>query len=98
MIRGAKHRAKTKGLDFDIDIHDIIIPETCPVFGFPLTRGLDRSRGNCSATLDRIDNEKGYVKGNVIVVSWMANCIKRNFTAKQIRAVADFYDALEIAA
>ena len=37
---------------------------------------------------------KGYVKGNIIVVSMRANRIKTDATFDEIRKVADFYEKL----
>ena len=37
------------------------------------------------ASLDRIDSNKGYVKGNVRFISVMANNCKNNFTDKEVR-------------
>ena len=36
------------------------------------------------ASLDRIDSSKGYVKGNVQYVSYMAQCAKHEFTEKDL--------------
>jgi hypothetical protein len=47
-----------------------------------------------SPSLDRIDNKRGYEKGNVIVVSMMANSIKNQATPSQIKKVGDFYEKL----
>ncbi len=47
-----------------------------------------------SPSLDRIIPEKGYVKGNVIVVSNKANVIKNNATPEEIIAVGEFYKKL----
>lgn len=41
--------------------------------------------------MDKIDPSRGYVKGNVIVVSGLANRIKTNATLEQIKKVYDFY-------
>jgi hypothetical protein len=71
----AKKRAKHKKLDFSIEIDDIIIPEYCPVLGIPLLRDNSIQLDN-SPTLDRIDNTKGYIKGNVCVISNRANIVK----------------------
>jgi hypothetical protein len=45
-----------------------------------------------SPSLDRIDNSKGYVKGNVAVISFRANTLKNNATADELRAIANFMD------
>lgn len=73
----AKYRAKEKGLEFDITIDDIIIPEVCPVLGIPIIINSGKPTDN-SPSLDRIDSTKGYIKGNVRVISFRANTIKSN--------------------
>jgi hypothetical protein len=77
MLARAKYRAKQKGLEFNIDISDINIPEVCPVMGIPLVvkSGVPGPAKN-SPSLDRIDNSKGYIKGNVRVISAAANTQK----------------------
>jgi hypothetical protein len=64
----AKTRATEKGLDFDIEESDIIIPVYCPVFKTIMFR----------PSIDRIDNKKGYVKGNIRIISTRANTLKNN--------------------
>src|SRR5208337_5299728 len=66
-----KARAKKLGWEFNLEESDIIIPDVCPILKFSLGR-----RGGTkdfSPSLDRIDNTKGYIKGNVQVISWRAN-------------------------
>lgn len=77
MFNQARCRASKKGLDFDLDISDIVIPACCPVFGIPLFVN-EGKKGACpnSPTLDRIDQSKGYVKGNIWVISSKANTLK----------------------
>jgi hypothetical protein len=43
------------------------------------------------ASLDRIDREKGYVPGNVRVISLRANLLRKDITYKELRALADFF-------
>lgn len=84
----AKTRAKKKGLEFAIVETDIIIPLTCPLLGIPLIRCSDKRGGTGMSgnvpTLDRIDNTKGYVRGNVWVISWRANHLKSNATLEEL--------------
>ena len=71
----AKHRAKSKKIEFNIELSDIVIPELCPVLGLPLKTTIDGNR-DLSPSLDRIDNTKGYIKGNIQVISFKANNMK----------------------
>ena len=82
-----KARAKRKGLEFHLDENDVLGVTVCPVFGFPLVRSLGRPSWN-SPSLDRIDNTKGYVKGNIQIMSYLANSMKRDATDEQLVAFA----------
>ena len=93
LLGTAKRRAKAKGLDFDITRNDIVIPQKCPVLGIPLVPYSGSCNHN-SPTIDRIDNSKGYVRGNIIVVSFRANSLKNNATMSELRRIVDFYEAL----
>lgn len=85
-----KCRAKKLGLEFDIDENDLTLPDRCPIFGTKLECGVGKQTGN-SPSVDRIDNAKGYVKGNVIVVSQRANSLKRDASLDELRRLVDFY-------
>jgi len=89
LLSGAKRRAKQKGLEFNITHEDIQIPDTCPVLGIPIIRGVGRQTDN-SPSIDRIDNSKGYIKGNVRVVSWRINQRKSDMSVTEILALADY--------
>jgi len=66
----------------------------CPILEIPFKTGDQGGRFN-SPSIDRIDNSKGYEKGNVIWVSSLANSIKTSATPEQIVAVGEFYKQLE---
>lgn len=83
MLMQARSRAKQKGLDFNIDYSDIIVPEFCPLLGIKLEIGNGKVH-NASPTIDRLNNNKGYVKGNVLVVSYKANSAKSNLTIEEL--------------
>lgn len=91
MLKQVKARAKAKGLAFDIQIEDLAdLPENCPVFGFPLDYNRDKAGYN-SPTIDRINNDQGYVKGNIIVVSRKANTMKSDGTVEDMLSLYNFY-------
>lgn len=66
-----------------------MLPSYCPILGIELhvNEGKIGGRSN-SPTLDRIDNDKGYVKGNTWVISQLANQMKSNATTSELRKFA----------
>lgn len=89
MLNNARHRAKQKGLDFLIDREDIIMPIQCPVLGMNLEIG-EYKRMPQSPSLDRKDSSKGYIPGNVQVISFRANMLKNNATLEEIEKLYFF--------
>ena len=94
LLTSARCRAKKKNLEFNLSVQDIIIPDKCPVLGISFCTNNDKKRNSSSPSLDRIDNTKGYIKGNVIVISWRANRLKNDATVEELYKIADFYKNL----
>jgi len=90
MLNNSKMRAKNANMEFSITTDDINIPKVCPVLGIPLYRCKKENWDN-SPSIDRIDNNKGYIKGNVIVVSRRANILKKDATIEELQKLASFY-------
>jgi hypothetical protein len=90
----ARGRARKTGLDSSIRTSDLYWPTHCPVLGLELDystpRGKRLSGNPNSPSLDRWDNTKGYVPGNVYVISYKANALKGNATAEELAAVAKY--------
>ena len=83
----AKRRARLKQVEFNIDVSDVVMPKNCPVFKqLTLKKETSDKVGPkpWSPSLDRIDNTKGYVKGNVQVISHKANTMKGNATPEEL--------------
>lgn len=81
-IRTLKESAKKRGIFFNLTVHDINVPEMCPLLNIPLS-----SYGPlCDNTLsiDRIDNSKGYTPDNIQVISYKANTMKSNSTKEEL--------------
>ena len=92
LLKSAEKRAKQNGLPFTLTREDFLpLPETCPVYGTPLVYG-SAIRTNASATLDKIIPEKGYVKGNVKIVSWRANTLKNAATLNDLKALVRYVE------
>lgn len=89
MFASAKERAKKKELDFNIELSDIVIPEFCPILGIRIFKGNTSARKN-SPSLDRIDSAKGYIKGNINVISNLANTMKSNATVEELLAFSNY--------
>lgn len=92
----ARTRSKRKGMDFDISFADISVPNFCPVLGLRLEHAKGAPTAS-SPSLDRIDNSKGYVRGNIRVISRRANFLKNNATVDELRAVLNYVEAHELA-
>lgn len=91
-LTAKRNNALQKGIPFDLTISDLYpLPKTCPVLGIPLSYGGGHGAADDSMALDRIDPSKGYVKGNVVMVSQRANRIKNDATPEELQKVAEFY-------
>jgi len=84
LLKGARSRAKTFNRKFDLTIEDIgELPEYCPVFPhLKLESNKGKVRDN-SYTLDRINSNEGYVKGNIQIISHRANTLKSDRTLEE---------------
>lgn len=83
MLHNASIRAAKKGIEFNITEDDIIIPNKCPLLEVPLKIGT-KDNYEYSPSLDRKDNTRGYVKGNVWIISKKANSMKNSATAEEL--------------
>jgi len=84
MFAHARERARAQGLPFNLEVSDVVIPAECPLLNIPLTKGKGRSTRN-SPTLDKVVPSLGYVKGNVRVISKMANAMKQDATEQELQ-------------
>lgn len=86
LLRNAKNRATTHNLEFNLTTEDLIWTPKCPLLGIELFVSSGKVGPN-SPTLDRIDNSKGYISGNVRIISFKANTIKSNATREEIQTL-----------
>lgn len=86
MFKSAQKRAARYGIPFDLAPSDIVVPEFCPVLGIRLAV-LGGQPTDASPSLDRVVPDRGYVRGNVAVISFRANAIKTNATLDELERV-----------
>lgn len=93
LLYEARKRAKEFGLNFLITEDDIKVPEFCPILGVKLVRGSIENNRDCCPSLDRVEPSRGYVPGNIAVISYRANRIKNDATAEEHRKIAAWMDS-----
>jgi len=96
LIKNAKVRAKVQDVPFNITKKDLDWPTHCPVLGMELVYRGDANAGGLQAgspTIDKILPSEGYIKGNVMVMSHLANRMKNNATPEQLRTFAEWVGA-----
>lgn len=95
-LNACRNRAKKESLPFDIDLDYLlsIYGETCPYLGIKLS--LVNSSGNSmdALSIDKIIPSLGYVKGNVMIVSFKANVMKQDVDIQTLKKFA--HSILEI--
>lgn len=94
LFRNAKSRAKKSKIEFSIEIEDIIIPTHCPILGIKLEENVKIAKPN-SYSIDRINSEKGYVKGNIQIISHRANAIKNDATVEELEQLVNYLKTLK---
>ena len=101
-IRNFIRRCKEKNIPYDEDCLNAdylisIMPKdmVCPALGVEMRFGI--SDGNFeyqSPSLDKIIPSKGYVRGNVVWISYKANMIKQDASAKEVMKVAKWLEEI----
>lgn len=89
VVNKARTRARKKGVDFNLTESDIVIPKNCPILKVPLVVG-NKGSYKYSPSLDRIDNSKGYIKGNIQIISSLANTMKNEASFEELKLFAKY--------
>lgn len=94
IIRNSKYCAKRRGIHFDLKYTDFELPEYCPILGLKIEYGSGDGNAPNHASLDRIDNSKGYIPGNVMIISKLANAMKNEANFEQLQLFIKNYTYL----
>jgi hypothetical protein len=92
MFNRTKARATRLGKEFNLSLEDIVLPDVCPVFNKPFIYG-DQ---DWTYSIDRINNNLGYVRGNIMIISNKANRIKGDSSLEDLEKLTAFYRACEV--
>lgn len=90
-----KTRAKRKGRDLDVDIKyawELYVEQDrkCALSGLTICFGIANHKTSCTtASLDRIDSAKGYIKGNVQWVHKSVNLMKNDLPEDVFIGICD---------
>jgi len=79
-----RNKCKRYGIDFNLDFDDIIIPDKCPLLEIPF-KNHEIGHGIDTPSVDRIDSSKGYIKGNVWIISLLANRMKQDASIETLK-------------
>ena len=100
MNDGARRRALKKGLEYNLKSYKDLpeVPVFCPILGIPLVsnRGSKNGGSDNSPSLDRINNDRGYIIGNLQIISRKANQMKSNGSFEDIKKLYLFMKQQQI--
>ncbi len=89
----AVQRARAKGMEADSTfLKAMPCPPHCPILGTPIafSRKTGQRPADNTASFDRLDSTKGYIPGNVQVISRRANTMKSDATPEELLKFADW--------
>ena len=90
-----KGNARKRGQEFTITLVDILpAPTHCPILGLELDYSGTLKR--CSDNLpsvDRLDSHRGYVPGNVAIISHRANVLKNSASLEEMKKLVAWTEA-----
>lgn len=87
LLYKARQRAKKSGLEFSISADDFKKVTHCPLLGIELCFTNPRNNKSNSPSIDRIDPTKGYIPGNVWIISARANQLKNDASVEEIAMI-----------
>jgi len=93
MHQSSSINARAKGIEHAIVPADIPLPEICAYLGIRIDYRRVAERGRLRSfdapSIDRIDPSRGYVVGNIQVISDLANRMKQDASVEQLLAFAE---------
>lgn len=93
-FKAKKNNARLSGHVWEIEFGDLVWPTHCPILGMELNYYAVGTVVEASPSFDQIIPGKGYIPGNVQVISWRANRLKNNGTWQEHQLIAEYMKKL----
>jgi len=90
-FRRRAYKVRVRGTVWSLKFYDVAWSLQCPVLGIDLDYYSDKQSDN-SPMLTMLDPAKGYIKDNVIVISWRAHRLTADGTSLEHRQIATFLE------
>lgn len=92
LVSRARLRASKAGRVFNIVADELERPTHCPILGIEIDYANEAGKvyAENGPSLDRVNNDLGYERGNVRIISRRANMLKSRFDAATFRRMADY--------
>ena len=94
MWQNAKKNARRKKVPFDLTpefVASLEVPKYCPVLGIKIiSQAIGEERNDNTPSLDKFYPKLGYVEGNVQIISWKANALKRDGSPEEWEKIAEW--------
>jgi hypothetical protein len=100
--QGMVERSRTRGISFDAESFTVPFlmewlrrSPFCECCGkaLDLTFKMDGMKNDASPSIDRFFPAKGYTQGNIALLCWRCNNLKRDASAHELRTIADWMEA-----
>lgn len=88
-----KNSANKRNIEFNLTLtylNSLSFPISCPVLGIPI-KYHSREVSDNSPSIDRIDNDLGYVDDNLQVISYKANRMKNDASLEELKLFAKYF-------
>ena len=99
LVNGARQRARARGMNLDLEV--ISVPGLtalladdmkCPCCRAKMVARVEKGKHPRAISLDRVDNDKGYVVGNVAIICATCNSRKKDMSIHDLRLLVRYVE------
>lgn len=93
IFRNVRSRARKRNILFTITVSDVVVPRDCPCCGIEMKMRSGPAKQGAvptSPSLDRFNPRLGYHPGNVVVICWRCNNLKRDASVQELEVIVNW--------